>query len=161
MKNFEQFLHTLNQIIRTSPAFYTDSSAPNPTDANGLIAFPINAILDFPMGSDSGYVVFSNSLVNQQLKKILDYWTIFLESEESVYVFEADENDPRNVLNATLIPWFSKSAESQILDVAYEYTNQKAPRSVKFEDVFVCLPEKLNKGYKSWGEYFTRQFQPG
>jgi len=166
IQDFDHFLHMLNQIVRTSPAFYTTNTAPDPNEANGLIAFPINALLDFPMGTDAGYVVFSNLLINQQLKKILNYWTIYLETEASAYVLEAKENDPLNVLKAPLIPWLSAPAEEQIVEVAFHWNNtcgdpnKGVPHGTKYEDVFLCYPKEENKGYKSWDEFFTRIFRP-
>ncbi len=40
-----------------------------------MIGLPINALLDWPMAPVFGYRVISNALLNQQIKKILGYWS--------------------------------------------------------------------------------------
>jgi len=157
IKDFDHFLHMLNLIIRTSPAFYTKGK--NNFDAAGLIAFPINALLDFPMSTDSGYAIFSNALINQQFKKILSHWTTFLESEESAYVLGTIED---NVLGANLIPWLDDKAKDQVVKVAFKWNGRKGvPCNTKYEDVFKTLPHERNEGYKSWDEFFTKEFVDG
>jgi phosphatidylserine decarboxylase len=156
IKDFEHFLHVLNLILQTAPSFYTMSSTNN--TAAGLIAFPINAVLDFPMATEAGYAVFANSLVNQQFRKILNHWSIFLTTEASTYVLNSTEN---NVLKAPLIPWLSKDAIEQVLDVAFQYTGKKAPKGTKFEDVFDAVPGARNLGYTSWDNFFTKKFKEG
>jgi len=49
----------------------------------GLIGFPINAILDWPMGTQSGYTFFTTPLVNTHFKAVLDEWKDFLMSSAS------------------------------------------------------------------------------
>jgi phosphatidylserine decarboxylase len=156
IEDFEHFLHILNTIVQTAPAFYTTSATTN--TAAGLIAFPINAVLDFPMSTEAGYAVFSNSLINQQFRKILNHWSIFLESEKSAYVLNGTQN---NALNAPLIPWLSEEAESQVVNVAFQYTKETAPEGTKFEDVFITVPNAPNLGYTSWDEFFTKEFKEG
>src|SRR5882672_6756613 len=92
-QTFEDFLVLLNAIMFTAPEAYQTGTGNNQQPA-GLIGFPINALLDWPMGTVFGYDVFSNALVNQQFKKILNYWSNFLVSEESRYVLV--QNDPAN-----------------------------------------------------------------
>ena len=38
----------------------------------GLIGFPINAILDWAMGTRGGYLAFTHPVVNQKLSVILN-----------------------------------------------------------------------------------------
>lgn len=156
IENFEQFLHALNLIVQTAPAFYT-TSATNDTAA-GLIAFPINAILDFPMSTKAGYTVFANSQVNQQLRKILNYWSKFLTTEASAYVLSSTDN---NALNATLIPWLDPNATKQVVDVAFQYTGSPAPEDKTFGQVFKTVPGAFNLGFGSWDEFFTKTFKEG
>jgi phosphatidylserine decarboxylase len=80
---FDEFLPLLNAIMTTAPEAYEDIPTQQPA---GMIGFPINALLDWPMATASGYTVFSNSLFNRQLKKILAYWAEFLTSPASRYV---------------------------------------------------------------------------
>lgn len=75
VQSFDEFLALLNGIMTTAPEAYQDIPTHEPS---GLIGFPINALLDWPMATRSGYHFFANALVNQQFKKILDYWAQFL-----------------------------------------------------------------------------------
>ena len=85
VEDFEEFLKLLNVIMTTAPECYFDSSDCHLKPA-GLIGFPINALLDWPMATTAGYAVFANALVNQQFKKILNYWALFLKTPDSRYV---------------------------------------------------------------------------
>lgn len=102
-QTFEDFLIQLNAIMFTAPEAYQTGTGDNQQPA-GMIGFPINALLDWPMATVFGYDVFSNSLVNQQLKKILNYWSVFLAGEDSRYVLV--QNDPQS----DAIAWLSPAA---------------------------------------------------
>ncbi|KAL5506033.1 hypothetical protein EMCRGX_G007598 [Ephydatia muelleri] len=68
VEDFEEFLKLLNVIMTTAPECYFDSS--NCQKPAGLIGFPINALLNWPMATTAGYAVFANALVNQQFEEI-------------------------------------------------------------------------------------------
>ncbi|MBE0586040.1 MAG: phophatidylserine decarboxylase associated domain-containing protein, partial [Desulfofustis sp.] len=76
IKNYHHMLQVMNRILTMAPAF----------NKTGLVGFPINAILDWPMGTPAGTSVFLNEKVNRQLKKILNQWAVFLSSADSRYV---------------------------------------------------------------------------
>lgn len=63
----------LNRIIQRAPEFNT----------TGLVGTPINAILDYPMGTKAGYVLFNDPKVNARFRNILNYWGRYLQSEDS------------------------------------------------------------------------------
>ena len=109
--------------------------APDYNDT-GLVGFPINAIFDWSMGTTGGYAAFLNSRVNQQLQKILVEWGSFLKSERSCYVLS---DDPKK-------GWFGADAKKAM---------------PCFEVEFVCDPSKPHYGFKSWDDFFTRQFREG
>ena len=69
-------LKLFNNIIATAPAF----------EQNDLVGFPINAILDWPMGTPAGYSMFTTDRVNEQFKNMFDVWVQFLTSSNSRYV---------------------------------------------------------------------------
>lgn len=154
--NFESFLDILNQIVQTAPAFYTTSATDD--SAAGLIAFPINAVLDFPLSTEAGYTVFSNSQVNQQFRKILNYWSKFLTTEASTYVLTSTDKGP---LNAPLIPWLDPRATKQVVDVAFQYTGNPAPEGTRLQDVFQTVRGAFNLGFQSWDDFFTKEFKEG
>jgi len=156
-QDFDEFLHMLNVILTTAPAFYTEGASDDPA---GLIAFPINAILDFPMATKYGYAVFSTSLVNRQLKKILSEWSKFLTSEDSRYVLATGKHD---VLHAPVIPWLSEASKKQIVEVAFQWRGKLGvPEGTQFQDVFISDPsDPVFFGFRSWDNFFTRNFVDG
>ena len=151
---FEDFLVLLNGIMQTAPEAY-QTGAPGNQTPSGMIGFPINALLAWPMATSFGYDVFSNTLVNQQLKKILNYWSKFLVTEDSRYVLV--ENDP----SEDVIAWLSEVAQSEMMQVAQGALglepNPISPNAT-FSDVFQSNPSELYYGFKSWDDFFTRLF---
>lgn len=152
--NFEEFLELLNAIMCTAPEAY-QSGRGKDQDAAGMIGFPINALLNWPMATPQGYDVFSNALVNQQLKKILVHWSRFLTTKDSRYVLvEGDCAED-------VIAWLSPHAQAEMVSVAYN-TYGDGPNPVgktdTFADIFQCQPNEEYYGYKSWDDFFTRQF---
>jgi len=153
--SFNEFLHMLNLLMKTAPAYYAKSKADH--SAAGLVGFPINALLDWPMATNAGFAVFQNMLFNRQFKKILSYWAVFLGTPDSRYVLTTMEHD---VLGAPVLPWLHEDVKRIMCDVAFQWTGKAAPASVKFEDVFKCDPEKDDfYGFKSWDDFFTREFK--
>jgi phosphatidylserine decarboxylase len=155
-ETFDDFLNLLNQIMFTAPEAYQTGSAPNQQPA-GLIGFPINALLDWPMGTTYGYDFFSNTLVNQQFKKILNYWSNFLVTPDSRYVLTQD--DPAS----DAIAWLSPTAQSQMVNVAYSALGQAPnpiPPNATFAQIFNCDPNAPYYGFTSWDSFFTRTFRP-
>ncbi len=105
-------------------------------DETGLVGFPFNAILDWSMATVGGWAAFINDKVNVRLKAILDEWGTFLRSPESTYVLN---NDPKN-------GWFGADAHKAM---------------PLFAEEFVCDPSKPHYGFKSWDDFFIRQFREG
>jgi phosphatidylserine decarboxylase len=51
VRSFDEFLGLLNGIMTTAPEAYQDIPSHEPS---GLIGFPINALLDWPMATQPG-----------------------------------------------------------------------------------------------------------
>ena len=119
-------LKLINGILTTAPTF----------NKTGLVGFPINAILDWPMGTPSGFAAFLNEKVNLQFMKILNQWAAFLNSPDSCYVLN---NNPRS-------GWFGRDAMAAMPDFVKE---------------FQCDPAQPHYGFTSWDNFFTRQFKDG
>lgn len=154
-QTFEDFIVLLNAIMFTAPEAYQTGRGKKQQPA-GMIGFPINALLDWPMATVFGYDVFSNALVNQQFKKILDYWSKFLVTEDSRYVLV--QNDPAS----DVIAWLSPKAQAEMVTVAQEALgtgDNPIPPNAKFADIFNCKPRDKYFGYKSWDDFFTRTFR--
>ena len=126
VRDYLQMLTLINAILTTAPEF----------NKTGLVGFPINAILDWPMGTQSGFAAFLNDKVNAQLKKILCQWGLFLQSGESRYVLNDDKHHG----------WFGQDA-------------QKAMPN--FDAEFKCDPSQPYHGFTSWDDFFTREFRDG
>ncbi len=126
VRNYLHMLQLMNTIMTRAPEF----------NKTGLVGFPINAILDWPMGTPAGTTVFLNEKVNKQLKKILTQWAVFLGSPDSCYVLSTD---PKN-------GWFGRDAQEAM---------------PTFVQDFICDPKKPYYGFKSWDDFFTRVFRKG
>jgi phosphatidylserine decarboxylase len=123
IKNYQQMLRVINHVLTTAPEYNT----------TGMVGFPINAILDFPMITPAGLSAFTMQQVNAMFMKVLNVWTEFLATESSLYV-----------LNETPTGWFSPSAKAA--------TNL---------DDFQTDPAKPFLGFTSWNDFFIREFKPG
>ncbi|KAF4570101.1 hypothetical protein EYR40_009087 [Pleurotus pulmonarius] len=134
VENYMSMLNLFDAIISEAPGWHYDPENPA---ANNLVGFPINAVLDWPMGTDAGYAMFINPAVNAQFKKMFDVWSNYLTSYASTEVLSDCDNG-----------WFGPSATEQLPD---------------FVDTYACDPEDPtgHYGFKSWDHFFTRLFKPG
>lgn len=133
VRDYHELLLVLNRLIQRAPKFNT----------TGLVDTPINAVLDYPMGTRAGYVLFNDPRVNAKIKNILDYWGRYLQSEESSYV-----------LNTSDKGWLSPYALNEMA---------KEAGGDNFVDLFAVhsTDVKQKLGYTSWDDFFTRKFKPG
>ncbi|MGL5364792.1 MAG: phosphatidylserine decarboxylase family protein [Plesiomonas shigelloides] len=159
VKDFNEFIQLLNQVMTQAPECteYLDPKT-GALEPCGLIGFPINALLDWPMATNSGYAFFANELVNQQFKKILTYWSEYLSSEasRSVLVDNFPERTPK------VFGWLSENARTEMISVACQAEPANSPNRQKpFEHFFNCDPSDKYYGFKSWDDFFTRTFVPG
>jgi phosphatidylserine decarboxylase len=104
-----------------------------PEFGDEAVTLPLNAILDWTMGTPAGFAAFRDPRINAILKKILGAWCEFLSSPDSRYV-----------LNASPSGW--KSPEAQ--------------RAVGMEQ-FEHDPDEQYWGFASWNDFFTRRFKDG
>ena len=114
----------IDYIMTTAPEF----------NETGLVGFPINVILNWPMNTTAGFAAFLNDKVNELFKAILNYWA------------ESWLNTPksRSVLTTSPGGWFSPEALNAMPN---------------FVEEFECDPEKPHYGFKSWDDFFTRKFR--
>ncbi|TFK39637.1 phosphatidylserine decarboxylase-like protein [Crucibulum laeve] len=125
VRDYKVMLSLFDLILSETPCF----------ENNDLVGFPINAILDWPMGTPAGFSMFTNSRVNAQFKKMFDVWATFLSSPASCYVLTTKDDG-----------WFGPSASKAMPD---------------FVQTFVCNPEMPYYGFTSWDDFFTRRFNSG
>ncbi len=134
IKDYKQFLRVLNHIMTHAPKF----------NKSGLVGFPINALLDWSMGTTSGYAAFLRKDVNMHFKRVLLEWARFLGSPDSVSVLVDDSWG-----------WLGDDAFTALAPPGTENPRQY------FIDNFICDPEKPHFGFTSWDDFFTRTFRPG
>lgn len=118
----------IDVIIDTAPEYMQPEA-----QGRGLIGFPINAVLDWCMGTQAGYAFFLNEKVNSCLNKILNRWCNFLNSPASTNVLNTNENG-----------WL-------------------CPEAVKELELDEYIIDKTDEhyGFTSWNDFFTRRFKPG
>jgi phosphatidylserine decarboxylase len=157
VKTFHEFLVLLNAIMTSAPECYQTKGQDGRLEPASFIACPINALLNWPMGTASGYDVFSNALVNQQFKKILNYWARFLVTPDSRYVLV--EGDP----SSGAIAWLSEWAQHEMVSVACSAVGEGAGcrGDETFAQIFHCDPDDKYYGFESWDDFFTRTFVDG
>lgn len=126
VRDYQHMLALISAILTTAPEF----------NETGLVGFPINAILDWPMGTEGGFAAFLNEKVNRHLMNILNEWGVFLSSKDSRYVLS---DEPKH-------GWFGKAAQKAMPD---------------FDKEYICDSEAPYHGFSSWDDFFTRQFRPG
>lgn len=136
VRDYEHMLMLFNHILTSAPE-WSDSSY-----GIGMVGTPFNAILDWPMGTPSGFAFFLDPDVNKMLKKVLNTWAEYLSSPDSAYV-----------LSNNSIGWFSDHGREDLAATA-----NIGQTKYKFEELFKCDPKAEHHGYKSWDEFFTRHF---
>ena len=114
VKNYKQMFRLINATMTRAPEF----------NQTGFVGFPINAILEWTMGTTNGYAAYLNETVNHHFKKVLNFWGEYLKSPESCYVLSTD---PRK-------GWLGEDAMKQMPG---------------FEVLFQCDPTKPFHGFKS------------
>ena len=77
---FDHALILINQVMDSGPTW--DIIA----EEVGLIGFPINLILEWPMCTSSGNAFFLRREVNEHFARILNRWTVYLSSPFSTSV---------------------------------------------------------------------------
>lgn len=126
IRGYRVMLQLISAVMTTAPAF----------NKTGLVGCPINAILDWSMGTEGGVAFFLNERINHQLRKILNEWSRFLGSRDSLYVLTTDPHQG----------WFGEDAMAAMPD---------------FDNEFLCDPDKPHHGFTSWDDFFTRRFRVG
>ncbi|OBB95465.1 phosphatidylserine decarboxylase family protein [Mycobacterium sp. 852002-40037_SCH5390672] len=114
-----QLLRMINEVLTMAPEF-----------GENAVTLPLNAILDWTMGTPAGFAAYRDPRINAMLKKILNAWCQFLSSADSLYV-----------LNDSPSGWKCEAAI----------------RAVGIEE-YVHDPTDEHWGFTSWNDFFTRRF---
>lgn len=141
LQDFDEFLFATNLIIKAGPQWY---DPPEPQTAIGLIGFPINALLDWPMGTVSGYQFWMDPGVNLAMGNVLKTWGCFLKSPESRATLDEKTG------------WLSQTVQEQLATKANDGVTDYT-----FQQLFKCDPSAPYLGFGSWDDFFTREFCEG
>jgi phosphatidylserine decarboxylase len=122
VKSVPQLLRLINEVLTLAPEF-----------GSTTVSLPLGAILDWTMGTRAGFAAYRDPRVNAMIKKILDAWSEFLSSGDSLYA-----------LNDSPSGWKSAQARQAIGIEQYEHD-----------------PKDEHWGFTSWNDFFTRRFKDG
>ncbi|KAI0871784.1 Phophatidylserine decarboxylase-domain-containing protein [Hypoxylon argillaceum] len=141
IREYEHLLEVFDYIVRNKAPQWSMSEY-----KGGLIGFPFNAVLDWPMATPSGYAFFLEPQINEKLKGILNAWRMeLLSTGNSLYVITTERHG-----------WLSKEALKAIEDD----TNLEG-QNLTFTELFICDPIKdpAHWDFKSWDDFFVRRFK--
>jgi phosphatidylserine decarboxylase len=122
-------LQVINYQIQ-SPISYNDSPQ---------IGIPINAILDWPMGTKAGFAAFLQYNVNEVFRRILQYWGAFLQSPAFLETITTKNGE-----------WLSTIAQS----------DPQSPGLKIFIKTYICDPIHPHYSFTSWDNFFLRKYRP-
>ncbi|HWE34937.1 MAG TPA: phosphatidylserine decarboxylase family protein [Isosphaeraceae bacterium] len=123
LTNVDQLLRLIDEVIGRAPEY----------NETGLVGVPLNAVLDWCMGTPAGFAAFRLDAVNAAFRTILRAWCDFLSGPGSLHVLN---DSPRG--------WFCESA-----------------RKSTGIDQFHHDPKAPHRGFASWNDFFTRRFKEG
>ncbi len=125
VENFAHMLRLINDLIAQAPEY----------DETVMTGLPLHAMLNWVMGTKSGFSAFLHPKVNACLKEVLNEWARFLKSPASRYVLHGDSD----------AGWFGPAARKAMPD---------------FAEDFECQPGEPYYGFASWDDFFTRSLRP-
>ncbi|KAM5443989.1 putative phosphatidylserine decarboxylase [Microsporum ferrugineum] len=136
--DYKHMLHVLNYIVTNAPSWSF------PGKIAGLVGLPMFAVLDYVLGTASGYAAFLDPDVNKCVKEVLNEWSSFLQSPSSTHV-----------LGSGKAGWLSPEALKALTDAA----NIPGQAKLSFEEVYICDSSAVHYGFKSWDDFFTRKIR--
>ncbi|KAF7589933.1 hypothetical protein BBP40_003513 [Aspergillus hancockii] len=151
VRNYKTMLYLFNTLLTEVPEYFL---LEDPDVPSGLIGFPFNIIVDWPMGTESGRQFFLDPRVNESLKAILNQWNEFLRNPQGRTGKEGGGNQA--LIDAG---WSSDLAVKQLEKKA----NDATPGSTrKFSDLFEHPDGGTQQDffkYPHWDAFFTRKFK--
>lgn len=134
--DYKHMLQLFNHLMTEAPSWNDKAHR------TGMVGLPINAVLDWPMGTASGWAAFLDPEVNAMIKKMLNAWGVFLKSSDSVAVLDSSDSG-----------WFGEVGLKDLTEVA-----NVGKTNYTFEQLYQCDPQKLHHGFNSWDDFFTRLY---
>lgn len=123
LESVEQMLDLINAVLTYAPEF----------EDSAFVGCPLDAILDWCMGTTAGFAAFRLPAINAMLKKIMGVWCEYLTSAASLHV-----------INGTRRGWKSAKAQARVGMADFDYD-----------------PDDRHWGFKSWNDFFTRRLKSG
>jgi phosphatidylserine decarboxylase len=118
IKDYHQMLVVMNHVISTAPTYNT----------TGMVGCPLNAVLDFSMITPAGLSAFLMQKVNTMLRKVLNVWARYLDSEDSLYFWlKAQPYSLRHMLSGHFVDRFSGGTVYQAFLSAKQYHRWHSP----------------------------------
>lgn len=155
VRDYMHLLRLLNVIMTKSPTF----------NDTGCVGFPINAILDWAMGTEGGFAAFLNKKLNAQFKKVLNHWGTFLKSEDSKYILLKSNKPVKGTekWKTKQYYWLSDKAMVAMMNTMINEKSSLKPEDArkKFINTFECDENKPHYGFECWDDFFTRKFRKG
>jgi phosphatidylserine decarboxylase len=142
IRDYLTMIRVFNNLMETAPCWVYTSEV-----QKGLVGFPFNTVLAYPMATAAGITLFARPDVNQHIRDILKSWAIFLESTASTSVLNSDSKG-----------WLCQEA----LDAMARVVSDATPTMpTSFAQAYICDPAVSAYGYKSWDDFFTRRWREG
>ncbi|PPQ85016.1 hypothetical protein CVT25_010404 [Psilocybe cyanescens] len=133
--DFDTLLFIMDDIVVKAPGFHIPPAGEKPEP----LSTPLYIVLDLLSNTGAAYDLFRMREFNIAMKALLDSWGAFLKTNAS-----------NNTLTAADDGWFGK----------FGIVTLEADGRGKFNNTYITPdPEAVNRGYKSWDEFFTRQVQ--
>jgi phosphatidylserine decarboxylase len=123
LDSIDQMLSLINAVLTYVPEF----------EDWAYVGCPLDAILDWCMGTPAGFAAFRHPTVNAMLKKIIAVWCEYLTSKASLHVIN---ESPRG--------WKTEAAQVRVGMDEFEHD-----------------PNDPYWGFGSWNDFFTRRFRSG
>ena len=134
VETYQQMFYLVNYIM----THYTP-----PYSRDGLVGFPINAILNWAMGTKNGYAAFLNKKANDFWMQVINKWqNDLLKTPFSLHVLNYDDRTG----------WLGRDAMSDMTEGGDTDT---------FVGWYICEPSRPHFGFGSWDDFFTRRFREG
>ncbi|RAL17643.1 phosphatidylserine decarboxylase family protein [Aspergillus homomorphus CBS 101889] len=143
VRDYNSLLDGIDRVLGIVPSW---TSA---VEKQCVIACPMNEVLIWFMNTRTGSQILSRRDINAHFQAILQKWGHYLSSPASAKAIHKGNGG-----------WVSEGALSELLDVVVNAHNTSF-RPASFEEAFICDPALPHYGFRSWDDFFTRQFRPG
>ncbi|RAH86033.1 hypothetical protein BO86DRAFT_415550 [Aspergillus japonicus CBS 114.51] len=138
----------MSQDVPQGPRYLHDlSGRPQIRDYRHMLraGIPLSALLNWPMGTQSGFAALLDPEVNAMIKKILGTWGENLQSPDSIHVLGSAPTD-----------WFGPTGLADLTEVAnIGHTNYA------FDEILIANGTVPYRGFQPWDDFFIRSFREG